>query len=158
MVSSLFLFVLFTVLSLTTGGIRSMKVPRGAIVFLIFDGLCAALYNYSAVQAYANLSIGVVSTIIYCNLFCFDLYLSFNFSKIPLPNKGSRRCHRPVRRDAGGRRISFGERQWDYSQGIILGLPKYAGMDGIDYHRKTGNEPRRYSPTHLVLMKDYFLW
>lgn len=69
MVSSLFLFVLFTVLSLTTGGIRSMKVPRGAIVFLIFDGLCAALYNYSAVQAYANLSIGVVSTIIYCNLF-----------------------------------------------------------------------------------------
>ncbi len=69
MISPLFLLIMFTIISLASGGISNMKVPREALIFLILDGCCSALYNYAAVQAYANLPIGIVSTVIYCNLF-----------------------------------------------------------------------------------------
>lgn len=68
-VSAFFLTILFTILSLSTGGIKNLRVPKKAIGFLIIDGICSAIYTYSAVQAYANLSMGIVATIIYSNLF-----------------------------------------------------------------------------------------
>lgn len=68
-VSALFLTILFTVLSLSTGGIKNLRVPKKALLFLIIDGICSAVYTYSAVQAYAHLSMGIVATIIYSNLF-----------------------------------------------------------------------------------------
>ena len=67
--SAFSLFVMFTILCCVTAGIKSMRVPKNAILFLILDGICSATYNYAAVQAYANLSMGLVSTIIYSNLF-----------------------------------------------------------------------------------------
>lgn len=69
-ISPLFLVVTFFMISMATGGVKALRVPKKAWIFLLCDGLCAALYNYSAVQAYAHLPIGVVSTIIYANLFC----------------------------------------------------------------------------------------
>lgn len=68
-VSALFLTILFTVLSLSTGGIKNLRVPKKALLFLMIDGICSAVYTYSAVQAYARLSMGIVATIIYSNLF-----------------------------------------------------------------------------------------
>ena len=64
-------------------------------------------------------------------IFCFDLYLSFNFQRSHYQTKGSRRCHRPVRRDAGGRRISFGEHQWDYSQGLFWAFLSMLAWTGL---------------------------
>ena len=69
LVSALFLTILFTILSLSTGGIKSLRVPKKARFFLVIDGICSAVYTYSAVQAYAHLSMGIVATIIYSNLF-----------------------------------------------------------------------------------------
>ena len=68
-VSALFLTILFTVLSLSTGGIKNLRVPKKAMPFLVIDGICSAVYTYSAVQAYAHLPMGIVATIIYSNLF-----------------------------------------------------------------------------------------
>lgn len=69
LISPLFLLVGFTIVAIISSGIGSMKIPRKALVFLFLDGGCSALYNYACVQAYANLPIGIVSTVIYCNLF-----------------------------------------------------------------------------------------
>lgn len=77
LISPLFLVVMFSILALATGGIKALKVPKKAWIFLLCDGLCSALYNYSAVQAYAHLPIGVVSTIIYANLFCLIFICRF---------------------------------------------------------------------------------
>lgn len=68
-ISAFSLFIMFTVLCITTAGIKSMRVPKNAMLFLFLDGICSATYNYAAVQAYAHLSMGLVSTIIYSNLF-----------------------------------------------------------------------------------------
>lgn len=70
LISPFFLIVMFLALSLANGGIRALKVPKKALPFIICDGLCSAIYNFAAVQAYLYLPIGVVSTIIYANLFC----------------------------------------------------------------------------------------
>ena len=77
MVGPIFLLIMFLFLSLVTGGVKSLKVPKKAWIFLVCDGLCSALYNYSAVQAYVHLPIGVVSTIIYANLFALIFICRF---------------------------------------------------------------------------------
>ncbi len=77
MIGPLFLVIMFSILALATGGVKSLKVPKKAWIFLICDGLCSALYNYAAVQAYSHLPMGVVSTIIYANLFCLIFICRF---------------------------------------------------------------------------------
>lgn len=69
MVASVFLFVLFLLLTPITEGWKGFRVPKNAIIFLLLDMAFSAAFTFSSVKAYAMLSVGVVSTIIYCNLF-----------------------------------------------------------------------------------------
>lgn len=82
LVSPLFLIVFFFSLVLLDDK-RKMKVPLKTLPVLVFYGLVSAEFNYSLVKAYAYLPIGIVSTIVFCNLFLLMIFSYFLF-KDPL--------------------------------------------------------------------------
>ena len=82
LVSPLFLIIFFFSLVLRDDK-RKMKVPAKALPVLIFYGLVSAAFNYSLVKAYTYFPIGIVSTIVYCNLFLLMIFSYFLF-KDPL--------------------------------------------------------------------------
>lgn len=68
LIAPLFLAVFFFIL-VAKNDVHNIRIPKALLPALALNGLSSAAYNYTAVQAYAYLPIGVVSPIIYCNLF-----------------------------------------------------------------------------------------
>ena len=74
---------LFFFVCLCLDDIRKIRIPRKLIPFLLMFGLGSAVFNFSTVKAYSCLPIGMVSTIIYCNLFLLMLFSRLLF-KTPI--------------------------------------------------------------------------
>ncbi len=82
LIAPFFLLAFFTILVIKND-VKAFKIPKLLVPALVFNGLSSAAYNYAAVQAYSYLPIGVVSTIIYCNLFLLIIISRLAF-KIPI--------------------------------------------------------------------------
>lgn len=82
MIVPLFYGIFFFV-CLCLDDIRKIKIPLKMIPFLLMFGFGSAIFNYATVQGYTHLPIGMVSTIIYCNLFLLMLFSRLLF-KTPL--------------------------------------------------------------------------
>ena len=74
---------LFFFVCLCLDDIRKIRIPRKLIPFLLMFGLGSAVFNFSTVKAYSCLPIGMVSTIIYCNLFLLMIFSRLLF-KTPI--------------------------------------------------------------------------
>lgn len=73
MIVPLFYGLFFFVL-LCLDDIRKIIVSKRMFLFLICAGLCSSVFNFSTVQAYSYLPFGIVSTVIYCNLFLLMVF------------------------------------------------------------------------------------
>lgn len=63
--------------------IRKIKISVKLLPFLLMFGFGSAIFNYATVHGYMYLPIGMVSTIIYCNLFLLMIFSRLLF-KTPL--------------------------------------------------------------------------
>lgn len=79
MLASFSLFLLFLMLTPITEGWKGFAVPRNAIGYLILDAIFSAAFIYTSVKAYTLLSAGIVSTIIFANLFLLMIACRFIF-------------------------------------------------------------------------------
>lgn len=78
LISPLFLMVFFFILVMIDDR-KKIKVRRGLLPALLFYGFVGAMFNYSIVQAYKYLPLGIVSTIVFCNLFLIMIFSFFMF-------------------------------------------------------------------------------
>lgn len=82
MIVPLFYGIFFFV-CLCLDDIRKIKIPLKLIPFLLMFGFGSSIFNYATVQGYMYLPIGMVSTIIYCNLFLLMIFSRLLF-KTPI--------------------------------------------------------------------------
>lgn len=82
MVVPMFYAIFFFIL-LCREGIGNIRVKKRLVPLLIAFGFLSAVFNYGTVMAYRDLPIGIVSTIVYCNLFLLMIFSRILF-KTPL--------------------------------------------------------------------------
>lgn len=70
---------LFFLILLIKDNIRKIIVARRLIPIVLFYGLQSAAFNFSLVKAYVYLPIGIVSTIVFCNLFVLMIFCRILF-------------------------------------------------------------------------------
>ena len=78
MISPLF-YGLFFLFLLIKDNIRKILVAPRLVPVVLFYGLQSATLNFSLVKAYVYLPLGVVSTIVFCNLFLIMIFCRFLF-------------------------------------------------------------------------------
>lgn len=78
LIAPLFLAVVFLLLVLMKN-YRKLKVAKRNLPILLLYGFFCAGFNWSIVQAYAYFPIGVVSTLVFCNLFLIMILSYFLF-------------------------------------------------------------------------------
>ncbi|HMM07376.1 MAG TPA: DMT family transporter [Clostridiales bacterium] len=74
---------LFFLVLLWKDNIRKIIFSLKFIPVLVFYGLSSALFNYSTIQAYWHMPVGIVHTVVFCNLFLL-MPLSRLFFKEPM--------------------------------------------------------------------------
>jgi len=70
---------LFFLILLIKDNIRKIMIARKLIPVVLFYGLQSAAFNFSLVKAYVYLPIGIVSTIVFCNLFVLMIFCRILF-------------------------------------------------------------------------------
>lgn len=78
MIVPMFYAIFFFVL-LCLDDIRNFRVPWKLVPFLVLFGTSSGVFNFATVKGYLYLPIGIVSTIIYCNLFLLMIFSRFLF-------------------------------------------------------------------------------
>lgn len=87
LVSPLSIAVFFFIL-VCLDDIRKMRVHTAVLPVLVSYGLVGAVFNYSLIKAYGSLPFGIVSTIIFCNLFLLMILSYFIFKDTLTWRKG----------------------------------------------------------------------
>jgi drug/metabolite transporter (DMT)-like permease len=70
---------LFFLILLFKDNIRKIAVKRKLIPVVLFYGAQSAVFNFSLVKAYLFLPLGIVSTIVFCNLFLLMIFCRILF-------------------------------------------------------------------------------
>ena len=73
LISPLGVFIFFFLLILKSD-IRELAVPKRLIPLLILYGLMSAVFNLATIKAYFHLPVGIVHTVIFCNLFLLMIF------------------------------------------------------------------------------------
>lgn len=79
-------YAIFFFVLVCKDGIGNLKVAKKLVPFIILFGFFSACFNFCTVRGYDYLPIGIVSTIIYCNLFLLMLFSRILF-KVPLTKR-----------------------------------------------------------------------
>lgn len=82
MIVPLFYGIFFFV-CLCLDDIRKIRIPWKLVPFLLMFGFGSSVFNFATVKGYSYLPIGMVSTIIYCNLFLLMIFSRILF-KTPI--------------------------------------------------------------------------
>ena len=76
-------YATFFLILVAKDDIRKVKFPRHLLPVLIFYGAVSAVYNFAIIKAYWHIPVGIVHTIVFCNLFLLMIFSRILF-KTPL--------------------------------------------------------------------------
>lgn len=82
LLAPLFNFIFFFSILLLTNR-RGLAISLGAFILLIMDGLCASLVNVAYVKSVSYFPVGIVSTLVFCNIFVI-MFMARIFFKIEI--------------------------------------------------------------------------